>query len=345
MGRGSSGGPAPLKKIGVPEATVNMLKAAWSVGRSHSPRLTLLPHPHRVLTLLIAGCLCSGPGALGLAFASSRAGLALGPALLLGLQACCVYNMHLMVRLKQHMAREAPGRRSYGDLGEFVFGPKGSVAVETLVTIQQLGVCCVYFQFVSANIAAVLVNLGIDPSVTRLRRSQLMICAYFVFAPLAMIRSWKTLAPLSFIANCCIFSGIGIALVYIVPPALTTAWLAATGDELELALLQERALPPNAATSGAPLLFGAVIYSFEMICNVLPIENSMREPEKMRTVINISMAIYCAVMCVPRAMPRHAVLWRAVACRAVPCRAVARHAMLWRNIDLTLRGLNNGLSE
>jgi proton-coupled amino acid transporter len=226
---------------------------------------------------------------------------------LLTLQSCCVYNMHLLVRLKQHMAREGRGH-NYGDLGEFVFGVKGRVAVECFVTIQQIGVCCVYFQFVSANIAAVLVTLGIDPSATRLRRSQLMIAAYFVFAPLGLIRSWKTLAPLSFIANGCIFSGIGIALTYIIPSAVNIIWLALNGDDLQLSLLSESVLPPDAATTGAPLLFGAVIYSFEMICNVLPIENSMAKPERMSTVINISMAIYCTVMYVLHCSTRPASL-------------------------------------
>ena len=44
MGRGSGGGPAPLKKIGVPEATVNMLKAAWSVGPQPLAPVSLSRH-------------------------------------------------------------------------------------------------------------------------------------------------------------------------------------------------------------------------------------------------------------------------------------------------------------
>lgn len=197
-----------------------------------------------------------GPGCLSLSFACSRAGLGLAPLMLMLLQGCCVYNMHLLIMLKQHAAHT--GARSYGDLGNFAFGKRGRILVNAFVCLQQLGICCVYFQFVSSNIAAVLVNVGFDSAVTRLRRTQLMFVAFFVFAPLSLIRSWKTLAPFSLVANVCIFSGIGIALSYILPAALLVVEWLLGGDSERLIPLEESLLPANAVGSGLPLLFGAV---------------------------------------------------------------------------------------
>ena len=270
MGRGAHGSGGSLRSS-VPEAAVNMFKSAC------------------------------GPGCLSLSFACSRAGLGMAPLVLLVLQSCCVYNMHLLVTLKQRAPHK--GARSYGDLGNFVFGPRGRVLVNTFVSIQQLGICCVYFQFVSSNLAAVLVNLGIDSVVTRLRRTQLMLAFFFIFAPLSLIRSWKTLAPLSLVANVCIFSGIGIALTYILPAfALVVEWLLG-GESARLVPLEESLVPSGAVQHGLPLLFGAVIYSFELVCAVLPIENTMRRPEKVRAVINSSMACYCGLMYVVALLP------------------------------------------
>jgi amino acid permease len=145
MGRGGAGGPPARAKTSVTESTVNLFKAAC------------------------------GPGALSLAFACSHAGLGLAPFVLVCLQCCCVYNMFLLIWLKQHfqvprdahLSRSAyhsdevlikqhfqvTGARTYGDLADRVFGRTGRSLVEFFVGLQQLGVCCVYFQFVAANIA------------------------------------------------------------------------------------------------------------------------------------------------------------------------------------------------
>eukprot|EP01051_Picozoa_sp_SAG22_P022935 SAG22_NODE_5705_length_964_cov_1.642117_1_plen_257_part_01 len=84
-----------------------------------------------------------GPGCLSLPFAVSRAGVLLAPAEMAVLMLCCVYNMHLMVSVKQTLVgRPATAHVStYGDCGEAVFGPRyGRKLIEFFVTLQQLGV-------------------------------------------------------------------------------------------------------------------------------------------------------------------------------------------------------------
>lgn len=46
-----------------------------------------------------------------------------------------------------------------------------------------------------------------------------------------------------------------------------------------------------------------MVYSFELVCAVLPIENTMKQPEKVTAVINSSMACYCTLMYHPQLPP------------------------------------------
>jgi amino acid permease len=59
----------------------------------------------------------------------------------------------------------------------------------------ELGICTVYFEFISTNIAAVLHDSTVD------QRRVIMMCIIPVLGGLALIRHMKTLAPLSGIAN------------------------------------------------------------------------------------------------------------------------------------------------
>lgn len=231
-----------------------------------------------------------GPGCLSLAFAASRAGWLLSPVLIIVLQVCCVYNMWLLVKLKQRF--EPAGARSYADVAFHVYGPRCRQLVDAFVSLQQLGICCVYFGFVASNIDAVLINFGLEASETRWTLVRLMIAGYFVLAPLALIRHWKKLAPLSFVANICILSGIAVVLVF------TLDSLAKRGAATNL-----QKIPEGAYSHGLPLLYGTVIYSFELVCNVLPIENNLQDRSRMSEVLFAAMGAYCAVMLVVALLP------------------------------------------
>ena len=217
------------RKTTVAEATVNMLKSAC------------------------------GPGCLSLAFAVAKAGWAPSPVLIVLLQCCCVYNMWLLTRLKRQQSADTaePAVRTYGDVAARVYGARGRALVDAFVSLQQLGICCVYFGFVSSNIMAVLLSFGAVAAEAHWGLVQLMLAAFLVLAPLALIRHWKKLAPLSLVANGCILSGIAVAIGFVLP------LLVADGPAPHLA-----AVPAGAWLHGLPLLYGNVIYSFELVCNV-----------------------------------------------------------------------------
>ena len=186
-----------------------------------------------------------GPGCLSLPFAVSTVGLWVAPGAMAVLMFCCVYNMFLMVKVKHELtARPATSFvQTYGDIGHVTFGPQGRRIVEIFVTLQQLGICTVYFSFASTNvrafslarslshtltvvsaacryllpadrpvaplftvavtnpqIRALLKDLGVSDAFTA--HSALVVVACYPFiSSLAQIRYWKTLAPLSALAN------------------------------------------------------------------------------------------------------------------------------------------------
>ena len=232
-----------------------------------------------IANMLKAAC---GPGCLSLAFGCSRTGLYTAPGVLLLLQCCCVYCMFLLTKLKAKLAPQ--GARSYGDIAALLLGPRWRRVIELVIAWQQLSICCVYFGFVGTNIEAILVSLHVVQSSARLRTILIMVLAYFVLAPLGQIRHWKRLAPLAVLANVCIVLGIALAL------ALPIYKLASDG------LFRPLPLGPTVGWRGVPLLFGSTVYSFELVCCVLPIENSMRRPQDVGTVLGVSMGIYCVLM-------------------------------------------------
>ena len=82
---------------------------------------------------------------------------------------------------------------SYGDVGEEAFGRPGRYLVEASICFSQLGFCSTYFVFVSVNVAEIMGTLAGCQHVV----SQHYICLVlaFLWAPLALIRRLKRLAP------------------------------------------------------------------------------------------------------------------------------------------------------
>ena len=178
-------------------------KTAMTSMRNAALALTV---PEAVANLFKASL---GPGCLSLPFALSRAGLAFVP-IIICLQAICVYNQHNLVRVKQTLATEIETAdvRSYGDISHAVFGAWGRGLVDTFVSLQQLGICTVYFSFASTNLVTLLSDLdGPRPSFTLL-----VVLLYPLLAGLAQIRHWKNLAPLAIAANALVMTGVAIVL-------------------------------------------------------------------------------------------------------------------------------------
>ena len=146
-----------------------------------------------------------GPGCLAVASGISECGVVLGSITFLFLQLACGYCQILLIQCKKSV--EGKGVQSYGDLAQHVFGPRGRVTVNVFVCLQQLGICCVYFNFVSTNLKAVIPKKEWDPNARLLD-----LIAFPMFAVLAQLRSMKQLVPFSFGGNVLILAGIGLLI-------------------------------------------------------------------------------------------------------------------------------------
>ena len=71
----------------------------------------------------------------------SRVGLALAPCLLVLLATVCVYSMQLLLQCKHALSRRGSTARTFGDIGEEVWGARGRRLIDFNVCVVQLGVC------------------------------------------------------------------------------------------------------------------------------------------------------------------------------------------------------------
>jgi proton-coupled amino acid transporter len=213
-----------------------------------------------------------GPGCMSLPFAFVNAGTVLGPGLLTILALLVWNNMKTLVEVRHLLQARHPGDviLTYGDVGLFAIGPAGKYVVEVMLVLMELGICTVYFEFFAQNVQSITADPwfhGMSPIVFK---KLLALIIFPVYAGLSYIRHMRQLAPLSTIANFCM--GIALSMV------LGFAFSHISSDGIVPNL-------PAAKLGSLPLFFGTVIYSFEGCGAVLPVENSMRNPDECPKVL------------------------------------------------------------
>ncbi|KAJ1461092.1 transmembrane amino acid transporter protein-domain-containing protein [Pelagophyceae sp. CCMP2097] len=213
-----------------------------------------------------------GPGCLALPLAFRHAGLGLGAVLLLCLSAAVRHNMHSLVACKRHA-----GAATYPDLARRALGHKWRAAAEALVNVVQLGICAVYFDFFAETTLALL-PAAVRPGGAAAPRL-FMVAVAPCYAALALLRSVEAIAPYAALANALVFCAIAVVLF---AAAARVGRAAQAGD---FAAAERWARPGR-----APLFYATVVYSFEGICSLLPLENALAEPADMRFVIDAGLA-------------------------------------------------------
>ena len=222
-----------------------------------------------------------GPGSLSLPWAVSVLGIPLALMTLLAL--CCItsYNCWAVVRWKrQHMA----DRRdvSYSDLGQLAYGMRFRNFVLFCVCTTQLCVCTVFFSFIGENVSAVL--RAVAPG-TPLDNSRVVVS---LTLPMAMFLSCapnlKVLWPLSAVGMVLLFLAFGcISLI------MAENWADRPADL------------PSIDAARTPLAMCAILYSFEAINLVIPIEAAMADPSQFDKVFALAMVsvtlIYSLIAC------------------------------------------------
>lgn len=224
-----------------------------------------------------------GPGCLALPFFFSLIGPILSIPVIFFIGSMCVYNMWLLVHIKNHLMVRNPDLKvqTYGDLGLLIFGKSGRTFVEFCLAFMQLSICCIYVSFVSNNVAAMLCN--IDPFFCSVTAIRLLMASLGLPLMLFLyhLRSMDQLVTLSFTGCICI----GLGMIVITVLCILRFDHSSTGD-----LKEYSSAVDEVQLSQVSLFVASTVYAYEGIGLMLPIENAMEDPASYPGCLAVAMS-------------------------------------------------------
>lgn len=232
-----------------------------------------------------------GAGCLSLPWAVSQLGIFWGVIAVFVLSFWSSYNCWTIVKLKRFIERtsyaddkasEASSNTTntnitYPDVGDWAYGTNFQSFVTACICIQQLAVCTVFFSFIGENLLAVLEWL--DMHFVLSTHIGVMTMALPFIISLIFLPNLKSLS---------IVSTIGTILLMISFVALGVI----VTEEFENRPEQTPPFKP----SEAALALCMILYSYEGICLVLPVESAMKEPKQFHKVFVISMGLVAIIL-------------------------------------------------
>uniref|UniRef100_A0A0N4ZUA3 Aa_trans domain-containing protein n=1 Tax=Parastrongyloides trichosuri TaxID=131310 RepID=A0A0N4ZUA3_PARTI len=232
-----------------------------------------------------------GTGLLSLPLAFKHSGLYLGLILLIIICFVCLYCMRQVIYAAHYIcARDgkesidfANVMRSAVESGPEWIRHRGYFAkqlVNVSMFIAQLGFCCVYFVFMADNLKDFF---DLNTSINLSQGLWMLLCAIPMLV-VCSIRNLKLLAPLALAANFIYIGAVGIVIYYFFWNLKPTSSVVKWGDIHNL-----------------PLFFGTVMFAFEGVCVILPIENRMSKPKQFiawNGVLNTSSFVVLAIFAI-----------------------------------------------
>ncbi|XP_015438312.1 PREDICTED: proton-coupled amino acid transporter 4-like [Dufourea novaeangliae] len=225
-----------------------------------------------------------GTGILAMPYAIKNGGLLFGGIWTLIIGFICAHCVHILVRSSHVLCRRTKTpRMTYAETAEaaFLCGPKpirpfanaSRIFVNAALCATYVGGACVYVVFIATSIHQVAnYYSGMDIS---LRLYILALIPAVVL--LGQVRNLKYMVPVSMIANMCMMVGFVITLYYIFSGLQNTVHVKLFSSVTQL-----------------PTFFATVIFAIEGIGVVMPVENTMRNPDHFLGcpgVLNITMSI------------------------------------------------------
>ncbi|XP_067010219.1 proton-coupled amino acid transporter-like protein pathetic isoform X2 [Anabrus simplex] len=228
-----------------------------------------------------------GTGILAMPDGFRNAGLVLGTLGTLLMGVICTHCMHMLVKCSHELCRRSQvPSLSFSEVVErsFETGPErlqrssraAKVLVNTFLCITQLGFCCVYLVFVAENLRDVLLYFNVH-----LHKYEYLLIMMIPMILLNWVKNLKYLTPVSLFAAIVTVTGLGITFFYMLQGLPRTSTVKAFAGWKQL-----------------PLFFGTVVYAFEGIGMVLPLENNMKNPQDFggwTGVLNTGMVIVAAL--------------------------------------------------
>ncbi|KAF9974731.1 neutral amino acid transporter [Actinomortierella ambigua] len=210
-----------------------------------------------------------GTGVLFLPKAFLHGGLAFSCFMLAFVAIVCCISFLMLVQVRLVI------RESFGDMGLVLYGKWMRWAILFAVAISQIGFCCAYLIFVSQNIDAI-VQTFTRCTFTGIESKYYILLTLVVLLPLVLIRRMSILSFPSMVSN--IF--IVLSIVYL--------WYYTINN------MVDHGVGPNLSMFNSDdfaLFIGTAVFSYEGIGLVIPITESMAEPEKFPKVLAMTIAV------------------------------------------------------
>lgn len=216
-----------------------------------------------------------GPGCLALPFAFSHCGLMESTITFFVVITIVIFGMVSLVECKRSIRSHSAAVASpetYSEVAFELLGQRGKWTTDLFLVLLQGGVCAVQVDFVSTNLHVILPDIS---------QRMLAFMSLPVFIILSTILSLKRLTPFVTVALAAMVSAVTVVLV------LAVSQMYEQG--IQTKNLQKWNL------MNLPVLFGAVLYAFEGITIVLPIETQMAQPEKIHSVLLSAMGTVAGI--------------------------------------------------
>ncbi|KAG1133312.1 hypothetical protein G6F42_001560 [Rhizopus arrhizus] len=213
-----------------------------------------------------------GTGVMFLPKAFYNGGLLFSTGLLSAIALISLYTFLLLVETRNKVPV------SFGDIGGVLFGKSMRFAVLTAITFSQMGFVCAYMVFVAQNVQALIES--ISQCDLRVPLSYLILGQIAIFVPLAMIRKIQKLSAFALIAD--LFILIGLVYLYYY-------------DFLTLASQGVADVEWVINYKSFPMFIGTAVFTYEGVGLVIPITESMAEPEKFPKVLSGTMVFITGI--------------------------------------------------
>ncbi|PWN42000.1 hypothetical protein IE81DRAFT_367046 [Ceraceosorus guamensis] len=161
---------------------------------------------------------------------------------------------------------------SFGDMGGILYGPKMRLAILTSIVFSQFGFVAAYTVFVAQNLQAFV--LAVTHCRTLVPTVWLILAQALIFLPLSLVRRIAKLSSTALVADVFILFGI----IYLFKYEITELVEKGVADVVQF----------NSSTFS--LFIGTAVFTFEGVGLVIPITESMKEPEKFPRALSGVMA-------------------------------------------------------
>ena len=166
---------------------------------------------------------------------------------------------------------------AFGDIGGRLYGPWMKFLILLSIVLTQLGFAAAYMIFTAVNLSAFLKNVF---NIQHVSLALIMFFQLCFYTPLSFIRNISKLSIPSMVANFFIMTGLVIVMVF------TLKHLC-----VDLNFKPAEGVIYGINLSRWTIFIGTAIFAFEGIGLIIPVQDSMRHPEKFPLILGLVMIV------------------------------------------------------